>query len=80
MSYEAIEKITTFASAKPHQFYYLDVPQAKTVALADVFDFHGVRAIGEPTKYVIRFTHPSSDLSRGRISQQTGGVRRSATE
>ncbi|KVN41026.1 type IV secretion protein Rhs [Burkholderia pyrrocinia] len=64
MSYEAIEKITTFASAKPHQFYYLDVPQAKTVALADVFDFHGVRAIGEPTKYVIRFTHPSSDLSR----------------
>jgi type VI secretion system secreted protein VgrG len=56
------------ASARPgmnvHQFYSLDMPQARSSALADIFAFEGTRAIGEPTKYVIQFTHPQHNLSR----------------
>ncbi|APA88789.2 type VI secretion system tip protein VgrG [Paraburkholderia sprentiae WSM5005] len=40
------------------------MPQAPSAALADIFAFEGTRAIGEPTKYVIQFTHPQDDLSR----------------
>jgi type VI secretion system secreted protein VgrG len=47
-----------------HQHYSLDVAGAASTALADVFSFEGERAIGEPTKYVIQFTHPQHDLSR----------------
>ncbi|AXF22673.1 type VI secretion system tip protein VgrG [Burkholderia pyrrocinia] len=47
-----------------HQFYRLDMPQAKSAALADIFAFEGSRGMGEPTKYTIRFTHPVHDLSR----------------
>ncbi len=56
------------ASALPnmnvHQFYSLDMPQAPSSALADIFSFEGTRGIGEPTKYAIRFTHALHDLSR----------------
>jgi type VI secretion system secreted protein VgrG len=47
-----------------HPFYSLDMPQTKSAALADIFAFEGARAIGEPTKYTIQFTHPRHDLSR----------------
>ncbi|KAB0641026.1 type VI secretion system Vgr family protein [Burkholderia stagnalis] len=47
-----------------HRFYRLEVPQARSAEQSDVFEFHGVRAIGESTKYVICFTHPRPDLSR----------------
>jgi type VI secretion system secreted protein VgrG len=47
-----------------HQFYSLDMPQAKSAALADIYAFEGTRGIGEPTKYTIQFTHPQHDLSR----------------
>ena len=51
-------------SAHPHQQYRLDIPQARSSAQAEVFSFHGERAIGEPARYVIRFTHPRHDLPR----------------
>jgi type VI secretion system secreted protein VgrG len=54
----------TRPGAAPHQYYRLDIPQASSAAQADVFSFDGERAIGEPTCYVIRFTHPRHDLSR----------------
>ncbi|KML60485.1 hypothetical protein VL15_08840 [Burkholderia cepacia] len=73
MSYEATDKITTCASTKPHQFYYLDVPQAKSAALADVLDFHGVRAIGEPTKYVTR-EGIRQQLGRGDVENYQGNL------
>ncbi|RDK03181.1 type VI secretion system tip protein VgrG [Paraburkholderia lacunae] len=47
-----------------HRHYHLDVPQARSSALADVFAFDGERAISVPTKYVVSFTHPQHDLSR----------------
>jgi type VI secretion system secreted protein VgrG len=47
-----------------HQTYRLDIPQSRSCAQADVFSFEGERAIGEPTRYVIRFTHPRHDLAR----------------
>ena len=47
-----------------HQFYSLDMPWAHSPALADIFAFEGMRAIGEPIKYASRFTHPQHDLSR----------------
>ncbi|WP_246270679.1 type VI secretion system Vgr family protein, partial [Paraburkholderia solisilvae] len=50
--------------ASAHQHYRLDIPQARSSAQAGVFSFHGERAIGEPARYVIRFTHPRHDLSR----------------
>ncbi|ALS58950.1 type VI secretion system Vgr family protein [Pandoraea norimbergensis] len=40
------------------------MPQAHSAALADILDFEGMRAIGEPTKFVVRFTHEQHDLSR----------------
>ncbi|CAM2165657.1 type VI secretion system secreted protein VgrG [Paraburkholderia sacchari] len=46
------------------QYYRLDMPQVPEAARADIYDFKGRRAIGEPTKYTIQFTHPSPDLSR----------------
>ncbi|CAB3765024.1 type VI secretion system Vgr family protein [Paraburkholderia humisilvae] len=49
----------------PHpQPYRIDIPQARSSAQAEVLSFDGERAIGEPTRYVIRFTHPRHDLSR----------------
>jgi type VI secretion system secreted protein VgrG len=54
-------------SQKPgstHRHYRLDMPQASSAELADIFAFEGERAIGEPTRYQIRFTHPQPDLSR----------------
>ncbi|WP_143749368.1 type VI secretion system Vgr family protein [Caballeronia arvi] len=47
-----------------HQHYFLDMPQAASSALADIFELEGVEAIGEPTHYRIRFTHPSHALKR----------------
>ncbi|MFM0281531.1 type VI secretion system Vgr family protein [Paraburkholderia sediminicola] len=47
-----------------HRRYRLDMPQASSAELADIFAFEGERAIGEPTRYQIRFTHPQPDLSR----------------
>ncbi|WP_321897848.1 type VI secretion system tip protein VgrG [Paraburkholderia heleia] len=47
-----------------HQFYSLDMPHVAEVARADIFSFTGHRAIGEPDKYTIQFTHPNPDLSR----------------
>lgn len=47
-----------------HRHYRLDMPQAKGAELVDIFAFEGERAIGEPTRYAIRFTHPQPDLSR----------------
>ncbi|KND55920.1 Rhs element Vgr protein [Candidatus Paraburkholderia kirkii] len=47
-----------------HRRYYLDMPQAPSSVLADILAFDGTRAIGEPTKYTIIFTHPSHTLSR----------------
>lgn len=47
-----------------HRRYRLDMPQARSAELADIFAFEGERAIGEPTRYAIRFTHPQPDLSR----------------
>jgi len=63
---EAFEGDVTRARAGTdiHQFYSLDMPSTPSAALADIFSFTGTRGIGEPTKYVIRFTHPQSDLSR----------------
>lgn len=55
---------TARAGVNIHQFYSLDMPQAKSVALADIFAFEGTRGIGEPAKYTIQFTHPQPDLSR----------------
>src|ERR1700749_2874833 len=40
------------------------MPQASSSALADIFGFEGTRAIGEPTRLKIQFTHPSHELSR----------------
>lgn len=47
-----------------HQHYRLDMPQATGAELADIFAFDGERAIGEASRYAIRFTHPQPDLSR----------------
>ncbi|WP_146010074.1 hypothetical protein [Burkholderia sp. WAC0059] len=52
------------ANRATHRPYHLDVPQARSSVLADVFAFDGRRAIGMPTKYVISFTHAQPDLSR----------------
>ncbi|QYD68272.1 type VI secretion system tip protein VgrG [Paraburkholderia edwinii] len=52
------------ATTHPHRQYRLDVPQARSADQADIFSFDGERAIGQPTRYVIRFTHTSHDLSR----------------
>jgi type VI secretion system secreted protein VgrG len=52
------------AGAHHHQYYRLDIPQTRSCAQAEVFSFEGQRAIGEPTRYVIRFTHPRHDLAR----------------
>jgi type VI secretion system secreted protein VgrG len=55
---------TARAGVNIHQFYSLDMPSVKSAALADIYAFKGTRAIGEPTKYTIQFTHPQHDLSR----------------
>ena len=52
------------AGINTHQFYRLDMKSAPAAALADIFSFNGERAIGAPTRYAIRFTHPRHDLSR----------------
>ena len=46
------------------QHYRLDIPQARSASQADVLSFTGTKAIGEPTRCVVRFTHPRDDLSR----------------
>jgi type VI secretion system secreted protein VgrG len=51
-------------SRPTQQRYRLDVPQARSSAQADILGFEGERAIGEPTRFAIRFTHPQPDLSR----------------
>ncbi|QGZ60173.1 type VI secretion system tip protein VgrG [Paraburkholderia acidiphila] len=40
------------------------MPHVAEAARADIFSFTGHRAIGEPDKYTIQFTHTSPDLSR----------------
>ena|ERR1700754_1229591 len=60
-SLDALER----TSDTPHQHYRPDIAQARSSTEADVFALDGVRAIGEPTRYVIRFTHPQHALSRG---------------
>ncbi|WP_244142729.1 type VI secretion system Vgr family protein [Paraburkholderia phenoliruptrix] len=60
----ALYDATARAGVNIHQFYRLDMPQAKSAALADIYAFEGTRGIGEPTKYTIQFTHPRHDLSR----------------
>lgn len=47
-----------------YQQYRLDMPQTGSAELADIFAFEGERAMGEPTRYQISFTHPQPDLSR----------------
>jgi hypothetical protein len=61
----ASSALPAFAGINVHQFYSLDMPQACSAALADIFSFEGTRAVGEPTRYTIQFTHPSHGLSRG---------------
>src|SRR5471032_690688 len=39
------------------------MPQTRSADLADIIEFEGERAIGESSRYVIRFTHPQPDLS-----------------
>ncbi|CAN7296138.1 type VI secretion system tip protein VgrG [Caballeronia sp. LjRoot29] len=46
-----------------HWHYRLDMPQTRSADLADILEFEGERAIGESSRYVIRFTHPQPDLS-----------------
>ncbi len=46
-----------------HWHYRLDMPQTRSADLADIVEFEGERAIGESSRYVIRFTHPQPDLS-----------------
>jgi len=46
-----------------HWHYRLDMPQTRSADLADIVEFEGERAIGESSRYVIRFTHPQADLS-----------------
>ena len=46
-----------------HQHYFLDVIGAQSSAIADVYEHEGSEGIGEITRYTIRFTHPSHDLS-----------------
>ena len=46
-----------------HWRYRLDMPQTRSADLADILEFEGERAIGESSRYVIRFTHPQPDLS-----------------
>lgn len=46
------------------QRYRIHIPQARSADDADVLGFEGTRAIGEPTRFAIRFTHPRHDLSR----------------
>jgi Rhs element Vgr protein len=46
-----------------HRHYRLDMPQTRSADLADILEFEGERAIGESSRYVIRFTHPQPDLS-----------------
>jgi type VI secretion system secreted protein VgrG len=47
-----------------HRHYQLEMPQASSAAQADIFAFEGERAIGEPSRYTIRFTHPQRNLER----------------
>ncbi|RAR61189.1 type VI secretion system secreted protein VgrG [Paraburkholderia unamae] len=47
-----------------HQYYRLDMPHVAEATRADIFSFNGRRAMGEPTKYTILFTHPNPNLSR----------------
>jgi type VI secretion system secreted protein VgrG len=56
--------LLSFGTTSAHRPYRLDIPQAGSSVEADVFSFEGERAIGEATRYVIRFTHPRQDLSR----------------
>ncbi|MEX3979748.1 type VI secretion system Vgr family protein [Paraburkholderia sp. EG287A] len=55
-----------------HQYYSLDIPSSASSALADIYSFKGTRAIGEPTKYTIQFTHPQHDLSRSDYINRMG--------
>lgn len=55
---------TVNANGVMHRHYHLDIPQARSAKLADVFAVEGERALGEPTHYVVSFTHPQPDLSR----------------
>jgi type VI secretion system secreted protein VgrG len=55
-----------------HQYYSLDLPQAASAALADIFSFTGMRGICEPSRYVIQFTHPRHDLSRTEYLNKPG--------
>ncbi|HTH61499.1 MAG TPA: contractile injection system protein, VgrG/Pvc8 family [Paraburkholderia sp.] len=58
-----------------HQYYTLDVPLTESAALADIYSFTGTRGMGEPTKYVIQFTHPQRDLPRsGYINREASFV------
>lgn len=52
------------SASNTHQFYALEIPQTPSAALADVLSFEGTHAFGEPTRYVIRFTHVDHELSR----------------
>lgn len=47
-----------------YQQYRLDMPQTGSAELADIFEFNGERALGEPSRYQISFTHPRADLTR----------------
>ncbi|APR34945.1 type VI secretion system Vgr family protein [Paraburkholderia sp. SOS3] len=51
-------------STHSHRQYRLDIPQTPSAEKADIYSFEGERAIGEPSRYVIRFTHPNHELSR----------------
>ncbi|MGS0891688.1 type VI secretion system Vgr family protein [Burkholderia stagnalis] len=68
----AISDIAPRAGVDIHQFYSLDIKGAPAAALADIYAFDGVRGIGEPTKYTIRFTHPQHDLSRSELLNRMG--------
>jgi type VI secretion system secreted protein VgrG len=46
-----------------HWHYRFDMPQTRSADLANILEFEGERAIGESSRYVIRFTHPQPDLS-----------------
>jgi type VI secretion system secreted protein VgrG len=45
-----------------HQYYFLDIAGAPSSAIADVYEFDGHEAIGEITRYTVRWTHASPDL------------------
>ncbi|MFK0376686.1 type VI secretion system tip protein VgrG, partial [Pandoraea sp. NPDC090278] len=52
------------SASNVHQFYSLEIPQTPSATLADVLSFEGTHAFGEPTRYVVRFTHVDHELSR----------------